>query len=499
MRIFLLSTACVLVGALRAQNTVLHVHAPDHVGKVVILYRYDDLYTLRPVRLGEDLVGDDGHAELTTTVQGTAKLRLRIGEATGDMYARPDRSYNIGFPVPDPRTPRSISGTMRVDLEFTDLDALDVNALTSDLNGRVDAFILEDLATDEVAGMQALEVQRKADAQPQDSVPRPATLFVMPTWSKLRVDTFEQKVRHFYRDVNDPWFAAYVDHSFAGLRHGPRVNEQELFERYLKDKPVRYDDPEYVRFLRSFFSEHLYLVKQENDSALQECFASASVDSLKALFARNAFLKGNDRLCELVMMDLLYQQFHTKLVMRDGAERMLSTVASSSAYPEHRSIATNMLWDLTSMRVGTPLPPVRLEDMRGRDASLDSMLTGPVCIAVTATWCSYCDLEFQGLEQLHREYGGIVRIIAINLDEDIEAVRKYQKEHPGMDFTWLRAIGEQRLRDELRLRSLPAFYLLNDNVLARSPAPLPSNGLGALFHQAKVEAEKGERVKVWDD
>jgi hypothetical protein len=46
---------------------------------------------------------------------------------------------------------------------------------------------------------------------------------------------------------------------------------------------------------------------------------------------------------------------------------------------------------------------------------------------------------------------------------------------------------------------VPAFLLLNDGILARSPAPLPSNGLGGLFHQAKVATEQDQRIKVWEE
>ena len=50
-----------------------------------------------------------------------------------------------------------------------------------------------------------------------------------------------------------------------------------------------------------------------------------------------------------------------------------------------------------------------------------------------------------------------------------------------------------------RIRSLPQYFILNDYVLARAPAPLPSKGLAELFFKAKTEAEKGGRLKVWDD
>jgi hypothetical protein len=72
-----------------AGNFTLHVEAPDHVGKAALLYRYDDLFTLRPVRLAAAPIGDDGRATLTADVEGTAKLQLRIGDVVGDLFARP--------------------------------------------------------------------------------------------------------------------------------------------------------------------------------------------------------------------------------------------------------------------------------------------------------------------------------------------------------------------------------------------------------------------------
>ncbi|MBK9177014.1 MAG: TlpA family protein disulfide reductase [Flavobacteriales bacterium] len=482
-----------------AQEVQINVLAPRYAGQPVLLYRYDDLFTLRTSRIASALIADDGKAALAAPVTGTTKLRLRIGEVFADLYARPGASYTVEFLPPAPGTARSLSGTTRTSLLFHDLDPLDVNALTSDLNARIDGFVSEDLATDQAAGMQAVGVQRKDAGAPADSVRRPPTLFVMPTWSKARVDSFERKVRHFYREVWDPWFAHYLTSSFAGLRHGPRVNEAEQFAAYVKDRAIVYDDPELVRFLRTFYAEHLLLAQQTDAGALTRAFEHGDPDSLKALLARNDFLKDDDRRCELVMIDLLYQQYHGKVVQRAGAEAMLKSVSERSSYPEHRLIAANMLWDLTAMRVGERFPPMRLEDLRGRDVQIDSMLNGPVCVVFTASWCSYCDLEMQGMEQLHAEYKTLVPIIAISLDQDPEAMRAYVKAHPGMDFRWLRAQAELQLRDDLRIRNLPAVYLLNDGILAHSPAPLPSRGLGAHFHRAKAEAEKGSRLRVWDD
>jgi hypothetical protein len=78
-------------------------------------------------------------------------------------------------------------------------------------------------------------------------------------------------------------------------------------------------------------------------------------------------------------------------------------------------------------------------------------------------------------------------------------VNAYLKRYPSRDFRWLHAAAEQQLREDLRLRNLPTVLIVQDGMLVRSPAPLPSGGLGELFHRAKVETERDGRIKVWDD
>src|SRR5690606_23270832 len=99
-------------------------------------------------------------------------------------------------------------------------------------------------------------------------------------------------------------------------------------------------------------------------------------------------------------LDQLYLHHNSKPLGREPVARTLERAAASSTYPEHRTIAANMRWDITAMRPGSPLPPLLLLDLQGRKATLDSLLTGSVCIVVTESGCTYCELELAGLEKL---------------------------------------------------------------------------------------------------
>lgn len=498
MRLPLLGIALLACTLLHAGTFTLRVTARGLGDDVVSLYRYMDLFTLRTSLVTRGVLDPAGTVTLEGEVEGTVKMQLRIGERFADLYVRPGSRLDVT--AYDLGKARSLSGTTRMGLDFTGIDAMDVNALTTDVNERIDAFIAEDLATDEAAGMQALDIQRKEGANKPDSTARPATLFVTPVLSKARVDSFGLKLRNFYKDVNDPWFAHYLDHGIAGLYVGPRMHERELFDTFVKGRPVHYDDPEYVRLIRNLFADGLEQLARHKKDSLRALAAAGDADELRGLFQANDFLKSDDRLAELVMIDQLYLNHRGPMLPAQDAESIISDVARRSSFLEHRAIATNMLWDLTLMRVGSTLPAMRLEDGRGQTVELNGLLKGPVCLVFTAGWCTYCAPEISSIIKLADEYKGVVEVVIIGLDRTLEEFTSARKTMPASEHvTWLHAVAEQQLREDLRLRSLPLFYLLNDETLARSPAPLPSKGLGELFFKAKAEAEKGQRMKVWDD
>lgn len=497
MKALLTAVATLASFAMQAGPFTIHVTARGFGENVVSLYRYDDPFTLRTVLVARNILGTDGKATLAGEVEGTVEMQLRIGNRIADLYVRDGHVLNVEPSILN--TPNSLNGTTRMGLDFTGIDPLDVNALATDVNERIDAFMAEDLATDQAAGMQVVDIQRKDGAERPDSNARPPTLFVTPVLSEAKLDTFELKLRQFYAEVKDPWFAHYLDHSIAGLRFGPQMNERRIFDTYLKGKPVDYDDPEYVRLLRNLFANGLEQVSRYHGDTLQIFAEAENADGLRKLFQRNDLLRDDDRLAELVMMDQLYRNHSARFVVAKQTEGILRNLSTGSRYEEHRKIAGNMRWDLTTMRVGSQLPEVRLEDERGQPVELKDLMTGPVCIMVTAGWCTYCAPELAGLAQLNTEYPGVVKTIVIGLDRSLEEFNAARKIAPKNDLVWLHALAEQDLREQWRLRNLPVFYLLNEDTLARSPAPPPSQSMGALFLQAKVNAENKDKIKVWDD
>ncbi|HEX2617778.1 MAG TPA: TlpA disulfide reductase family protein [Flavobacteriales bacterium] len=497
MRNTLLLSLFFLLCRAQAAPVTIRLVAPAFADQEVLLYRQLDLFTPRTALLARARLDAQGVATLTTDVEGTVKAALVVSSVRGELWLRPG-TYDLRMPAPKAGAPRSVNGTTKVDLTFNDLSPLDVNALVSDLNERLDGFLAEDLATDSRSGMEAVQRVRSGQAvlTPDTAKKRPKTLFISPTWSASRVDSFAGKLRRFYADVKDPWFQQDVEYGIAGLYLGPRNNDRDLYEAYLKGQPVLCDVPEYVRFVGAFFEDHLMQFPFRSDELrLTNAITSGVPDSVLAVLRKHDFLRDEPQLSELVMLQQLYVQYSGKTFDRAGILAIVKDRAERSPYPEHRTIAANIVWDLTAMRPTATLPSLVLRDAQGEQVTLDSLLHGPTCIVLTANWCAYCEQELVGLEALYAEYGTYVRFIGIDLDPSPGALKAYVKAHPARNWTWLSAGDDPTVMDALRARSIPSFFLLNDRTLAYSPAPPPSNGLAAVLHKVKADADERNRLK----
>ncbi len=88
--------------------------------------------------------------------------------------------------------------------------------------------------------------------------------------------------------------------------------------------------------------------------------------------------------------------------------------------------------------VGDPAPNFTTTILDGKQVSLQDDYVGktPVLLVFWATWCPNCQRDIPLLNQLYKEIGERLSILAINLGvggDSIAKVRTYKEEH-GMDY-----------------------------------------------------------------
>jgi len=79
----------------------------------------------------------------------------------------------------------------------------------------------------------------------------------------------------------------------------------------------------------------------------------------------------------------------------------------------------------TGIEIGRPAPEFELPDLSGRAVSLAQYQGKIVLIDFWATWCSPCRLSMPLLENLQKEYPNDLVLLAVNLQEPLDEVRRY--------------------------------------------------------------------------
>ena len=78
-----------------------------------------------------------------------------------------------------------------------------------------------------------------------------------------------------------------------------------------------------------------------------------------------------------------------------------------------------------NVNIGRPAPAFKLLDMDGREISLENFNGKIVLIDFWATWCSPCRMTMPVVEKLSKEYPDDMVLLAVNLREPKDVVKKY--------------------------------------------------------------------------
>ncbi len=84
----------------------------------------------------------------------------------------------------------------------------------------------------------------------------------------------------------------------------------------------------------------------------------------------------------------------------------------------------------------------------------------PILIAFMATWCPWCKRSLPALDATHEAFGDQVEVVGVFVDDDLNAVKKIQKEH-HLKAKALYQGGEAA--QELQVEGFPHIVLFDKN------------------------------------
>lgn len=439
---------------LPAQNVTIKGIAPTHKGKEISIYLYDDLITLSQTPQYADTVDERGNFQLNLSITHPQKALIHCDNLVGALYLQPNFIYGIIFPAKDSTRFLADGKEQSINLIING-DSTELNARIIDFNACFDAF---------------WEKNYKSFAAKQ---------------IHARLDSFQLQMNRRYEKVRLSYFKTYVEYSIAQMNESTGRHRTYLAKHYILNRPIMYQNYEYMAFFNQFFQQYL----QKKSTSKDGNFILDAINEQGEYKHLNELLKNdpiliNDSLRELVILKSLYDLYFEPKFNKNKIKQILEQVQASTLIAEHKKIAFDMLRNINNMRIGQPAPSFTLLNLKHDTVTLANYKGRYLYLNFFATWCTDCLKELKKEEQLFRRYNDKLMFVSVCTDEDSLTFKTFLKQNPTYKWTFLYAGKNKKLLEQYNIKSLPVYYFISpDGYLLQSPALRPDEGIEFKFNQ----------------
>ncbi|MCX6304932.1 MAG: TlpA disulfide reductase family protein [Bacteroidetes bacterium] len=436
-----------------AQKTVVNGMAPGAERKTIRITSPGDLITFWEKPLATSRVDSTGHFSLTLNLDRTVNAIISIDFHKTEMFLEPSKTYDIRIaPMKyDEYTEvNPFIQSQNLMIEDGDKDPQELNALIGAFNSIYSGFLMENF--------NALYHDRK----------------------KILLDTFRIRMNQHFGSVKNTYFLDYAAYKIASLEQMTQYyNQSQLAKKYFYDKPVLYNNMEYMEFFNSYFTKY---ITAASNTIRKVDFTSIlrGPDSYKAIMKAmtvDTILK-NEQLRELVMLKGLMELYNTTAYNQDDVLAVINATKDKTKYPDNRTVAEDMISLLTKLKPGTKAPEFTLLSRDQKNFSLKSLLGKPVVLCFWTTYCEGCLSEMDLIRPLYDKYRENVHFVSISADKYFSKMLYFINLKKDYVWTFLNIGDQWEVLKDYDVHTYPLFVLIDrEGKIYKYPAEQPSTGL----------------------
>lgn len=444
------------------QNVTIKGIAGVHKGQEIAIYLYDDLITYSQSKADADTVDARGNFTLNLDVKNPQVAMVRCNKLVGKLYLQPGFVYGIIFPGPDSTRFIAEGTEQSVDI-IVNGDSTELNARIIDFNNRFDEFWQKHYKS-----------------------------FVTKHLHR-ELDSFQVQINTRYDKVKLSYFKTYVEYNFALMNENTGRHRTYLAKRYLFDRPIAYDNYEYMEFFNQYFKQYLQkqTVSKNGNLMLDAINYQGDYKHLNELLKGDALLK-NDTLRELVIIKGLFELYYAPHFNKTKIRDMFGQINAITKVQAHKTITGNILRNINNLLPGSKAPEFALRNVKGDTIGLSTFADRFIYLNFFASWCTDCMEQFKKQEQLHKKFGDKIIFISISTDEDTNAFKSFVKQNPKYNWYFLHAGAGRQVISKYNAATVPVYYFINrQGNFIQSPAMKPDEGIEKKFNEVlKIKPKK---------
>ncbi|HPB25264.1 MAG TPA: TlpA disulfide reductase family protein [Bacteroidales bacterium] len=452
--LFLLGIAfCISAQNISGQNVSIKGSAKGAEGKTILLKYYSDCFTLNEEFLSTSTVDSSGYFEIECQVPSTVLAVIHIEYYAGEIYLEQNKSYQVEI--------KNLVFNEKLDkvnyylnpfncyIKVLSEDKKELNQLTQKLNIMYNSFVKENL-------------------------------YILKTKSIYsRVDTFMMAVNDTFSNTKNVFFDNYLNYRLGSLKLMTGYSDSyKLMIDYLYQKPILYDNIEYMTFLAGYFEN--YFQNLNSPVLLKDLYIPVNTNKSYAEFMDvlgKDTLFINEKLRELIALNTLNVMYASSNFKKKNIIDILKFIASASKFETHRQIAGSMVSYFSRYERGTPAKEFSLKSSENSPVNLSDFRGKYVYLNFYTSWCQSCKEEMEVMKNLRQNFNDDVVFISISADREFMNMYYFKRDYK-YNWLFLHFGNNYDLLESYGIFAYPGFVLIDKSGnLIQCPALKPSENI----------------------
>ncbi len=451
--IFLLSTTCV------AEPVRIEGQIKGADGNYIRLVTYLDQISKLKKTLASTLIDDQGNFVLNTDIEKVTYAFLETGFETAEIFLQPGGKYQLNLtfsPLAEGSgyyNRKNLGVTFIKDLpDSLNIHIRDVNELFND--------------------------------------------FIIKNFDPGQRNLLKSKLQEFIRETDDktahsknPYLKNYILYKIASLEQSLRLKSSvSLSKAYLTNKPVLFNNVEYIDFFNKFYEKALITnSKYFSYSKTYDLIdGEGGVNSLLSYLKKDSLIAG-DELRELVLLGALKDLYYNGGFKRERIILLCEQMGKKTNYSQIRTISVNLIKRFNRLSKGSPAPAFSLYDLQGKKYSLEDFRGKYVYLDFFDSRNAIGISEMNLMKDLYPKIKNEVEFVSICINNSKGDLEEFLKKN---NFPWpvLWLSNDYNLLDEYNAGTFPLYVLIDrQGKIDFYPAPSPSENLEEVLNSLKTE------------
>ncbi len=445
----------------------------SYKGKLIKAYSEVDHITHLQRLEATDTIDTEGYFDLHLYNKETQRIKLKIEQATMDLYIQPDFVYGITVPELDQAYNYNNDSELFLNIGVIGNDSTELNALIMDFEKIYNQFFAGDEGR-----------------------------FLSRPMMFRRIDSLQKTCDLRYQNINNSYFKSHVKYTIASVNASVSRGEYYLINGYILNQPILYNNEAYMDFFASCYTGYLNVASTAKaEQSLQDLINSEkNADHIDVYFKTDRFLK-KDSIRELVILQNLWQFYFIGNYDTETIKKIIASIQHESKIEEHRKICSNMLTYMNKLLIGSDAPQFSARAANAKMGSLQMFKGRWIYLNFFSTKNAQSMREMPKIADLKKQFGDKLVFLSICLDDSVNTYMNYVRSNPKFNWPiWFN--NEKRLsktaKEAYFVSGTEAYFLINSlGALSLSPAPSPSEGieyrLNLIFKPKRKNTRTGIR------